>query len=420
MSNQTIASGYSANLTFNTFTRAGYAFVGWATTPSGDVAYVDGASYTMGAINVTLYAKWVVSYTITFDKNDSNASGSMSNQTIGSGYSANLTLNTFTRADYVFVGWTTTPSGDVVYADGASYTMGSGNVILYARWLHSTLVSVTKREIILISGGAYNQTDGTDSFNHTISSFSIAKYEVTYELWWTVRQWAITNGYTFANNGYEGSSMISGSPTARKLEPVTTINWCDAIVWCNAYSEMSGFTPCYTYSGSTIKDSRDTNATACNSAVCNWSASGYRLPSEGEWQYVASNKGATPYDYASGATASYSNSTETGRVAWYYTNSGGSTKNVETKAANALGLYDMSGNVSEWCWDWYGTNYPTSPQTNYRGFASGSYRTIRGGGWDTTSERLRLGVRNYCDPKLSRASVYANNEFGFRVARSTP
>ena len=405
MSNQTISSGSSANLTANGFSKSGWSFIGWATSAGGAVAYADGASYTMGASNVTLYAKWSANnYTITFDKNDGSATGSMSNQTIASGSSANLTANAYAKAGWSFIGWATTAGGTVAYADGSSYTMGASNVTLYAKWRDY-------REIVSIIGGTYIQTDGGSSFSHTISSFFMGKYQVTYELWYAVRQWAISNGYTFANAGIEGNWGTDGAlPTAAKFQPVTTVSWRDCIVWCNAYSQMSLLTPCYTYSSVVIKDSRDSNPTACDNAVCNWSANGYRLPSEGEWQYVASNKGATPSNYASGATADYNNATECQRVAWYSANSSSMTHDVGTKAANALGLYDMSGNVWEWCWDWYG-DYPGT-STDYRGAGSGSYRIGRGGSCNSSSNTLRVGDRRHDYP------YDGYNSYGFRIARS--
>jgi hypothetical protein len=88
----------------------------------------------MGTANVTLYAKWAQNYTITFDKNDAGATGTMSPQTIASGSSAILTANAFTKTGSTFTGWATTPTGAVVYGDGASYTMGTTNVTLYAKW----------------------------------------------------------------------------------------------------------------------------------------------------------------------------------------------------------------------------------------------------------------------------------------------
>jgi formylglycine-generating enzyme required for sulfatase activity len=277
----------------------------------------------------------------------------------------------------------------------------------------SLFTGISYRDMVSVTGGTYIQSDGSNSFSHTVSSFSIGKYEVTYELWFTVYQWAVSHGYTFANQGREGHDGTDGAaPTTNKYEPVTQINWRDAIVWCNAYSEMSGFAPCYTYSGTTIKDSRDSNATAFDGVVCNWTASGYRLPSEGEWQYAASNKGATPYNYASGATADYNNATETQKVAWYTANSGSSTKVVGTTTnSSALTLWDMSGNVWELCWDWF-ASFPTTPQTDYRGPASGSGRVIKGGYYSSAANLLNVGNGSFI------STDGENNSTGFRVARS--
>ena len=143
------------------------------------------------------------------------------------------------------------------------------------------------RGLVSVPGGTFMQKSSTGSFNHTLSSFKIAKYQVTYELWHKVKQWAEDNGYTFANDGQEGHDGTEGAqPTDAEHEPVTNISWRDAIVWCNAYSEMAGLTPVYTYNSDTIKDSSDSNA--CDNAVENWTtANGFRLPSEGEWQYAA-------------------------------------------------------------------------------------------------------------------------------------
>lgn len=285
-----------------------------------------------------------------------------------------------------------------------------------------TLTPVSYRDLVSITGGTYTQTDGTNSFSHTISDFSLGQYEVTYELWYTVYQWAISNGYTFANAGNEGNDGTAGaapSTAPTKYEPVTTINWRDAIVWCNAYSEMSGLTPVYctdagfnTYlKTSTNTGTVNTTAGSEDNPYVNWSANGYRLPTEGEWQYVASNKGATPWNYASGATADYNNATATGLVAWYSSNSGSSTNPVGTTTnPSALTLRDMSGNVWEWCWD-RRDDYPGA-STNYRGSASGSYRIIRGGCWSLNAGDLRLGFRRSDYPYSESYRI------GFRVART--
>jgi uncharacterized repeat protein (TIGR02543 family) len=137
MAKQTIASGSSAKLTANAFIRTGWTFAGWATTSGGAVEYADQASYTMGTANVTLYAKWTHTYNITFNKNSSGATGTMAKQTIASGSSAKLTANAFIRTGWTFAGWATTSGGAVEYADQASYTMGTANVTLYAKWTHT-------------------------------------------------------------------------------------------------------------------------------------------------------------------------------------------------------------------------------------------------------------------------------------------
>src|ERR1035437_1605362 len=281
-------------------------------------------------------------------------------------------------------------------------------------------------DIVSVPGGTFTQSDGTNSFSHTISTFKMGKYQVTYDLWYTVYTWAVANGYTFQNTGAEGSNGTAGAaPTAAKYQPVTTVNWRDVIVWCNAYSQKSALTPVYcSDAGITtpIKDSTD-GAFAWNVNIMpgsfdnpyvNWSANGYRLPTEGEWQYVASYKDGiswTPYNYASGATADYSDTTATGLVAWYSANCS-STQAVGGKTANALGIYDMSGNVYEWCWDWYGTYPGTS--TDYRGFASASSanRMMRGGSFNGLVNYLQVGYRYFY------YTFYAYGDIGFRFARS--
>lgn len=277
--------------------------------------------------------------------------------------------------------------------------------------------------MISVPGGTYTQQDiDLNSFSHTISAFQMAKYEVTYELWYTVHDWARSNGYTFANPGIEGNNGTITDPegaaptTIAKYEPVTTINWRDAIVWCNAYSEMAGFTPVYKNgSGQVIKDSRDTNGTECDGAVPDWSANGYRLPTEGEWQYVASYQDGTswtPYNYASGDSDPYNTSTTIGNYAWYSDNSSSQTQIVGTKLSNQLGIHDMSGNVLEWCWDWQGT-WPTTDQTDYRGPGSGTVRVERGGSLIYPDERLQVGYRG------SFASPWTESyHVGFRPART--
>lgn len=424
--------GVSISLTINSFTRAGYYFAGWATTSGGPVVYPDGAIYIMGSVDNILYAKWIAnpSFTITFDKNDALATGTMSDQLIQSGLSANLNTCEFTKTGYFFAGWAKIASGAVMYANGANYIMGSSNVTLYATWTIDSLASITKREVVIVPGGTYTQIDATGiSFAHTISSFQMAQYEVTYELWYAVRAWATNNSYYFDNAGREGQDGTNGAaPTVvAKFEPVTSITWRDIIVWCNAYSEMSGKLGVYfSDSGyiSTIKDSRDGSyGNSINPTLgsfdypyVKWSANGFRLPTEGEWQYAASYKDGiswTPYDYFSGATGDYNDVVACQTVAWYAATAGGKTQEVGVKIPNSLGIYDMSGNAWEWCWDWYASSTSIA-KSNDRGPGSGTGRLLRGGGWASGASSLRIGDRGHDTPFI------AYYLFGFRVVSTIP
>jgi formylglycine-generating enzyme required for sulfatase activity len=142
----------------------------------------------------------------------------------------------------------------------------------------------------------------------------------------------------------------------------------------------------------------------------NTGATGYRLPTEAQWEYAA--KGGNPL--ASGWVGyTYAGSDTVGDVAWYDGNISSSTygtKAVGTKAPNGLGIYDMSGNVYEWCWDWYG-NYTSGDKTDPTGASSGSYRVIRGGSWIISAEYVRSAVRNYDGPYIR------GGDLGFRLAR---
>jgi formylglycine-generating enzyme required for sulfatase activity len=272
--------------------------------------------------------------------------------------------------------------------------------------------------------GDYVQSDGTRSFVHTISSFEMARHEVTYALWHEVYQWATHADrggevYSFANQGREGhDGGDGGAPTGSRKEPVTLVSWRDAIAWCNAFSEMESLEPAYYYDvdfAEPLRDSRDSNAAECDGAVVNWNADGYRLPSEGEWQYAASyiNGSAwTPWDCASGDSLSADTSASVGRYAWFADNSDGRTHGVGSRSANARGVRDMSGNVWEWCWDRYGV-YPGN-YTDYRGPESGVSRVYRGGSWSSVRAALRLGGRGCAN------SYYRDNATGFRIARSLP
>jgi uncharacterized repeat protein (TIGR02543 family) len=143
----------------------GYTFDGWNTEADGSgTDQAVGSTFTMGSANVTLYAKWTInSYTVTFNKNDDAVTGTMAAQTIASGSSANLTPCTFTKTGWTFAGWAETSGGAVVYVDGASYTMGTSNVTLYAKWTPPAIYSL--RDIGPAGGYIFydDEADGVDN-----------------------------------------------------------------------------------------------------------------------------------------------------------------------------------------------------------------------------------------------------------------
>ncbi len=175
-------------------------------------------------------------------------------------------------------------------------------------------------------------------------------------------------------------SNFKDSPADGEIQenrPVDNLSWYDCIAYCNKRSLAEGLTPCYTIGGKTNPDEWGTVPTSddstWNAATCNFDANGYRLPTEAEWEYLARGGNLTN----SGQTA-YSGSNTKGDVAWYGENSGNKTHEVKKKAPNALGLYDMTGNIGEWCWDWYGDITADTPSD---GVSSGSYRVGRGAAW---------------------------------------
>lgn len=174
--------------------------------------------------------------------------------------------------------------------------------------------------------------------------------------------------------------------------PVEQVSWFDSVAYCNALSAKEQLPPCYQISGTTVLW---TTGTACV---------GYRLPTEAEWEYAARQP----------STAVYSGSDSVDAVAWYLGNSGSTTHAVKTKTANGRGLYDLSGNVWEWVWDVYQSNYEALPSTDPFGPSTGANRVIRGASWTNSATDTRIAIRNAYMPTFRSTSL------GFRIVRSGP
>jgi len=226
------------------------------------------------------------------------------------------------------------------------------------------LVKVPKGSFTM--GSPTGESDrGTDETQHSVTlttDFWMAESEVTQ------RQYR---------------NLMGSSPSSFKGDelPVESVSWFEAVEYCNALSVKEKLTPCYQISGTTVGWADGVRCT------------GYRLPTEAEWEYAANP--------ATGQRTVYAGSDSVDGVAWYSTNSGSTTHAVKTKTANGRGLYDLSGNVWEWVWDWYQSNYETLPSTDPIGPSTSANRVIRGGTWLDIASYLPLRGAASARPRIA-------------------
>lgn len=276
-----------------------------------------------------------------------------------------------------------------------------------------SIISITNTIGIVfntIPGGTFFMASNTDNGNSDtpirqvhVSNFSISIYETTYSQWTNVLAYANSHGYDLSGVGQCGLNPVA--PV--KDNPVTMVDWHDCVKWCNALSEMEGKTPCY-YLNEAQSIVYRTGESNISSVMVKWNTNGYRLATEAEWEYACRTGSKNSFYW--GIWNSLSQDDNVTNYAWYFYNSANGTQThpVGLKRTNIFGLYDMSGNVLEWTWDWHGT-YSAIDEINPKGAATGTYRVCRGGNFLFSLYTLRSGYRYTHEP-------YARDDsFGFRT-----
>jgi uncharacterized repeat protein (TIGR02543 family) len=361
--------------------------------------------------NITLYARWIEGQTWTVSFNAGGGTPAPGNRTVADGGHLETPAG-MTNETGKFDGWYK-DTAFVTRWDFAQDTVTS-DITLYARWnpfeagdpITRTINGVAVNFRFVPSGSfQYNATAGNVA---TITkAYWLGETEVTQELYQAVM-------------GYNPSALqdTPAPGETQNKRPAENMTWYDVIEFCNTLSQANGREPVYTITGRTPAEGSITGATVS----ANFDKNGYRLPTEMEWMWAAMGADTTEQPNTSGYRKGYAGSAETadaqvnvGDYAWYNVNSkimiGGTdttvTHEVGKKLPNELSLYDMSGNVDEWLWDWgSGTTLNGGALTDYRGPDSATYKGRRGGRFNANASFLKVITRSFAS---NPASLYNTN-----------
>lgn len=280
---------------------------------------------------------------------------------------------------------------------------------------HSTDAPEAPEGFVLIPAGFFKMGSNVDDLEDFNYRFHKPVHEVTITKPFYMGKYEVTQEEYEKYCSYTGTDSPDSSCGDGDNYPAYYVSWYDALVYCNKRSMAEGLTPCYSIDDSPNPEDWGDVPTSSNSTwdevECDWNANGYRLPTEAEWEYAARAGDNTVDSLTYSGT---SNSNELEKYAWYFNiNSDGTIPEVGTKLPNAFGLYDMSGNVDEWCWNWFTSEYDENTEggSDPTGSSAGSGRVVRGGHRADFSTGCSVSCYDYIGPDNRNVIL------GFRVVR---